>query len=162
MVQWQDEAGDWRGVGPRTRETKAVVPALLFGKRTNMLVRVLASSGVATAVVELELKLQKRRTQRLRIVSVGSSPAGLGRLLRTVVVENDFRTAPGSDVRWYDDARREIGRGRTLPLEGLRHASTHVRAVVHDRGSGDGKEEWIITRGEDGTSTAKGTPPKGK
>src|SRR3990172_9515130 len=47
LVQSRDTSGHWRGAAPRTQETKAVVP---FGQITS--VRLLATSGIATSMVE--------------------------------------------------------------------------------------------------------------
>jgi hypothetical protein len=134
LVQFEDRPGVWRGIMPRSQETKIVVPWDVFKRRNQLHVRVLASSGIATGSIDDWIVLEKSPENTPPVPPpdqppIVVSPYGLlepgkevGAYLRAV-------SEPGASARWYDDAGAELSGSPTLDLQVLQDGQHHVRAV---------------------------------
>ncbi|MDM5179888.1 hypothetical protein PO883_22100 [Massilia sp. DJPM01] len=152
LVQWRDAAGTWRGLVPRTMANALTVPKQLFGRQQAVGIRVLASSGIATAEVRWEGQLAQAPIPlgaRLAIgladvASTASGAVALPALLRAQVRTGRGAALPASQVFWYDHRGTEIGRGSTLDLHALSPGFHTISTVVLDAGQGSGSQDWRI------------------
>ncbi|MCU0626677.1 MAG: hypothetical protein MUF21_09385 [Gemmatimonadaceae bacterium] len=134
IVQLADVRGVWRGVAPRSATPALVVPWSLIGRRQTLRVRVLASSGIATGLLEGEVNVTppggndpRTPTDEPPLV-VGPrgalEPGGvIGSWLRA-------RGDAAAQFRWYDEAGGELAGGATLDLRSLPDGPHVVRAVA--------------------------------
>lgn len=161
LLQWRDRRGVWRGVAQRTQRTEWAVPKSLWGRTSNVAIRVLASSGIATGMTRWEGSLGKPkgkrpdgpRTVRIHLADVTAPAKGsveLPAVLRlALTTDDDARSATG-EIGWYSAHGGLIGRGRSLPLSGLAVGTHVLRVAVQNTGDGNGDASWIIERRRDG------------
>ncbi len=153
LVQWRDASGTWRGAAPRIDETRIRLPVRLIGDRDQIAVRVLATSGIATGMAQIELERPaKVPPPSVELIDVSTSPGE--RTIDVRAVRSDGMTIPDADLVWFDAQGREIGRGRSLSLRALGEGEHQVRAVLRDTGFGVGERTWLISVGTDGRSLA--------
>ena len=143
LVHWQDLDGNWRGLQQRTQDTTAFVPAALFDEQAA--VRLLATSGVATAAAVCTQDLPRRPRELTITVAPVHSPrtnATLG--WRAFVYDAAGRSLSNDDLRWYDTAGRQIGKGTTLPIGMV--DSDEVTLTIRDRlvGPGLAHRTWRV------------------
>lgn len=156
LVQWRDRRGTWRGAAPRTRRNSMKIPKRLFRRERVGIVRVLASSGLATGVGKWEGPITfptgKRgsefRVSLAGVVARGEGAHALPEVLRAVVQADDGSTTPGASLRWYDARGAEIARGRSFDPRQLR-AGQHRITVVDPRSEG-ATATWLLERTRDG------------
>ena len=147
LVQWRDARGTWRGAGPRTGASEMQVPKSLFGRQRSIAIRVLASSGIATAEAVWEGELGRPEQPpgvQLALAGVptdASGPTPTGQFARLAVFG-----ASQPEVRWYDSRGAELGRGRTLDLRRLPPGRHALHAVVLDTGQGGATAQWTVER----------------
>ena len=123
LVQYLDDRGVWRGLRPRTMETTLWVSPQLAARKGSLVLRVLATGGIATAIETVEVEVPTpAEPPRVTVASLeptGSPESGLRSSLSVVILDELGRTVSDPDIVWYDDKRVEVGRGRTLDLSGL-------------------------------------------
>ena len=135
ILQYEDRPGIWRGIAPRTAETKLVIPWDFIRRRKQLHIRILASSGVATGAFDEWIAIEPPadsppsappKDQPPVIVSP-QGPLGAGSIvgsyLRAVA-------QPGNPIRWYDEAGAELSGSATLDLRGLPDGQHTLRAVA--------------------------------
>jgi hypothetical protein len=158
LLQWRDRQGTWRGVMPRTRDTKAVVPKRLFGRQTRVAVRVLATSGIATGmdVWEGDIYLTPlpphRRGPVLILQGVDAAAArsqDLPAILRMAAVDRYGVALAAPEILWFSGKGAELARGRGFDLRLLPPGRHVVRAVLLDSGAGGAVASLLIERGRD-------------
>jgi hypothetical protein len=163
LVQWRDRLGTWRGLAPRTQRMQLTVPKRIFRGEGQSVIRVLASSGIATGEGIWQGQIVPPRgtsvtkTQpsglEIRLADVGKPGPGshdIPRMLRATALTEAGGVAPGARLRWYDSKGAEIGRGRALDLSQLRAGQHLITARVLDTGFGGGSQTWLIQHTADG------------
>lgn len=158
LVQWQDTNGAWRGLMPRTRERSAVVPIRLFGSRSRMAVRVLATSGLATGVAQCVLTRPTPPAIPATVVITSDGGAAdpvpgatvpVGRRgIRADAVDEAGRAIPDPGFVWFDGAGNAIARGKRLTRRDLRGVDT-VRLIATrllSRRATPGEHRWSVHR----------------
>jgi hypothetical protein len=158
LVQWCDRFGTWRGLAPRTRETRLVVPKRIFSGERRSMIRVLASAGIATGEAVWEgtiVQADQAPGPPATVALVGIEPpaAGaiaIGSVLRASLLTGSGATVSGAGLRWYDGKGGEIARGRSLDLAGLPVGQHRVTARSLDRGGGAAAGTWLVERCGDG------------
>ncbi len=121
LPQYRDDRGVWRGLSPRTQRTKMWVPAALAARRDSLELRVLATTGIATAVEYVDVAVpvpeEPPTTTIVTLAPEGAGDRPMGHRALTVGVLDELgRTIPDQEILWYDESRNEIGRGRSLDL----------------------------------------------
>ena len=124
------------------------LPARRFAHLGLLQFRVLATSGLATGIGTCELDLGTPPLPTVEIVPTGSWPTEdkPTRLVTVAVVDEWGRTVSDPDIRWYDEAGSEIGRGRSLDLGALPEQIGAVRAVALNVGPGRVEKTWLARR----------------
>lgn len=157
LVQFEDRPGVWRGVAPRSADTKITVPWAFFKHRASVHVRVLASSGIATGVLDDWIKREKYDDKVPPSVPPEDPPVVVsanGALEPGKIVGSYLRAVSGggTQVRWYDEAGAEISGSATLDLRGLPDGQHVVRAVTVGGGALQASHSLLIEkRGERST-----------
>ncbi len=154
LVQWRDGRGTWRGCAPRTQATNLRVRKKIFGKQKEVMLRVLATSGIATGegIWQGELKQpvpavrDDLRVHLAGIPSKGSGSWTLPAMLRVSVFEPNGATVTKPKIRWYDGRGVELGRGHTFNLHSLPVGFHVLQATVFETGHGQGCAQWMIER----------------
>jgi hypothetical protein len=160
LVQWYDEEYDvWRGMAPRTRAQRMVIPsALLEGKET-LQVRVLASCAIATgmAVFELRGRAGDRGVPQISLVSSGTpgSSNALGNLITAVPIDALGRHVRTSQEVWLA-GNYEIVHGPTLDLRSLKQGSTTLRVFLRARQHSLNKSWTVLREGNRFSLTSEG------
>jgi hypothetical protein len=145
LVQYHSR-GAWRGLGPRTQDTEAQIAIKLMGLPVSVPIRVLATTGIATGINECAVVDDtpfKRPEMGLTAVTPDptDAPVRLGGRLRVHAIDSGGRSLPDASVRWYDEAGRELERGRDLDVSKL-GAGEHV---VHAVATGTGERPLFRT-----------------
>lgn len=135
LVQFEDRPSVWRGVAPRSREPKIIIPWRFFQHRNRLNVRVLASSGIATGSIDDLITLEIPGETASRISQVDQPPvvvspygvleagADIGTYLRAV-------SHGGTQLRWYDENGVELSGSATLDLRDLPDGQHFIQAVA--------------------------------
>jgi hypothetical protein len=146
LVQWQDAGERWRGLAPRTRARDEVVPNHLFGHRTRLRVRVLATSGIATTVETIEVVRPREGVQPPRIDLFEMVPPALARVshIEVKALRTDGLSVPDPEIVWFNQEGDEIGRGKRVFLSALGEGQHLVRAVLRDTGFGTAERTWLV------------------
>jgi hypothetical protein len=145
--------GAWRGLGPRTQSTEDVDLKQLSLPVT-VPIRVLATSGIATGIAECAQSppSQRKPPGEGSIVTVGGEPTDesiqLGHVLRVHAIDDGGRSLGGAEIRWYDEAGRELNRGRDLHLNALGAGEHVVHAVAVGTGGRPLMRTFILHRAE--------------
>jgi hypothetical protein len=155
LVHYRDSQGVWRGAATRSPTSSFVVPWRLFGRATTLGVRVLASSGIATGSVEVELKDDNREPPDVSVTVPGVGPVGEGPTPIPPVIEGLAVDAGGVQLSegqlwWYDGAGNLISRGRQVDLRALPMGQSVVRAVLRGHGGRTVGKAWAIERTDAG------------
>lgn len=164
LLQWRDRRGTWRGVAPRTQCTEGEVPKSLWTRETEVALRVLATSGIATGLAACQVRLAPRRERakgprEVSLHLLGAEPvsgshaggtADLPPVVRVAVRSNDGTASAAGDVSWHGPDGGLLGRGRSLPLNVLPVGVHAVTASVADTGDGAGSATWLFERTRDG------------
>ena len=130
LVQWQDMDGAWRGVAPRTTETKMFIPPRFrYARREALKLRVLAVNLLHTASEEVEIKTEGKEPPA--VIEVEYLPAE--NTYRAVARDPLGRALPSEDLVWHGEDGGEIARGGYLPLW-----TTNKRGVATVRLEGAG------------------------
>jgi hypothetical protein len=156
LVQWRSGQGNWRGCAPRTQATNLRVPKRIFGKQKEVMLRVLATSGIATGEGTWQGELKQPRFRRAvggnlqvhlaGVPSKGSGSWSLPAILRVSVFEPNGATVTNPKIRWYDSRGVELGRGHTFNLHNLRAGFHVLHATVFNTGYGEGCAQWMVER----------------
>jgi hypothetical protein len=154
LVQWRDALGTWRGCAPRTQKSELVIPKRLFDRQKQIVIRVLATSGIATGEGTCQSDCEYPGPRRgepavLRLKGIpieGSQSLPLPPVIRAVAQLPGGQTHSKPEIRWYDERGAEIGRGRSFDLRVLPRSQTLLGAAVFDRGRGSAYTQWLIQR----------------
>jgi hypothetical protein len=152
LVHWYDErAKVWRGVAPRLQETFLLIPSRLFVEKPELLVRVLASSGIATGVVEGSVKLDNFRPLNMHIMIRGidtkiKEPQSLPNVIDVIVLDTAGRQAITDRIKYYDTDGTELAIGHQIDLRQLSEGRHLIRAVVRGLTGGLTARSWLIER----------------
>ncbi len=138
LVQWQNRHGVWRGVAPRTREHELLVPKALVAAGGRARLRVLVTSGLATASEDWEGDVAIPAPVPSGIELTGGDDRVGPRLLRASAAVD------ARDLRWYADGA-EIAAGRLLDTRLVPVATRRLSARTADRGSGFAHAVWDLT-----------------
>lgn len=151
LVQWRDDSGTWRGLAPRTGDTKLIVPKRVFGKDRKPAVRVLASSGIATGEGGWEGEIRgpdSKPAGRIDIVLTGVKPLRQGRnpvpRILTAQAVVDGQAVRGEPMRWYDGNGSELTRGRRFDLGSLGTGQHQLTVSSLDPQLGSGSATWLV------------------
>jgi hypothetical protein len=152
VVHWFDrEFSIWRGVAPSQQETSLVIPSNLFVS-SDLRIRVLATSGIATGYAEADLKSDKPQGPNHEIVLVGHAPGApegpysANQVLHAIAVDPSGRQASTHSLVWYDNNGAQIGRGSHVDLRSLPVGQHVVRVVFrHSHGHLTSKS-WLIEK----------------
>lgn len=154
LVQVRDSAGEtYRGLGPRSSRTSAVIPRRLFTDGPSLSVRVLASSGIATGMAESEVELDDYEPPEivLRLLEVEAQEEGPERVPSVVSVlatNTAGRELPGDQITWYDGNGNQIAKGAQVDLRMLPNGTGVIRAVARGHGGRTAGTSWLIERGD--------------
>jgi hypothetical protein len=164
IVHWQDSHGTWRGLSYRTQSTSAEIPIHLFGKRRDLNIRVLASSGIATGVIETQLSLKQANTSDADIVLISdpSNNNSIGPVLHAKILVEKGENVRPIECIWYDDQNIEMQKGKTIHLGKLDQGEHLIRVVMFDNSGGKYERSWLIERKANNfhlLSTAKPVKP---
>lgn len=161
IVHWQDSKGTWRGLSPRTQGTNAKIPKHLFGKKRTLNIRVLASSGIATGVVEtrLELKSSNKQVADIVLVSEPKDNNKISSLLRAKIIKERGENLQQIECIWYNEQNIEMQRGKTIHLSKLSQGQHLIRAVIFDSIGGKHEKSWLIERKADTFYLLNSTKP---
>lgn len=164
LVQWQDAMGNWRGAAPRTKEREIFIPSwqLQFKSQTsNLRIRVLATSGIATGCGEVEIKDPGIPRINPTLVLLGEE-RGQAQihplLLRISILNGDGLSAIGAHIRWFDEQGHEIGRGRTLDIRRLPLGTHRIHADAIHLGVRTAEASWLIEKSEAGVRILEREP----
>ena len=132
-----------------------------FGRQATVPVRVLLTSGIATATAYWEgaCRYPAPADGNHPAVSVHlDHPGANGResvqvpaILTATAILDGSATVAGAEILWSTHSGAEIGRGTTLDLRKLPFGESPVRATVLDAGAGSGSAEWLVDRRQDGS-----------
>ncbi len=156
LVQWRDRLGTWRGCSLRTRQAEITVPRSVFGPGTDITVRVLVTSGIATGVAEWSGPCgsppvaSSPDAPRLVLTRGGTDAprTELEGTLRVAVVGT--RGGDAGTIRWHGSTGGELGRGRTLDLRALPVGQSVVTASVVGASDRVKRAQWLVERTRDG------------
>jgi hypothetical protein len=110
LVQWRDRGGVWRGVAPRTTNTRMVLPRrLLYASRDQVRVRILATELLTTSSCELSFD-GCHEEPPVTVTVYDTGPA-----VNVLAVDPLGRQLPGRYLTWFDDNGGEVARGERLP-----------------------------------------------
>lgn len=161
LVHWQDERGAWRGLAPRSGTCEIVVPKTLRLSRRRLPLRILASNGLATGAVSLELEPLKDRRDpdkdppsRLHVALVDKATA------RATLVDELGRTVTGADIRWFGAHGGELARGAALDARHVPGGRQLVRVVAVGAGAGRAERDFEIEGQGRPTQPPRGKPPR--
>jgi hypothetical protein len=163
LVQWQDAIGNWRGAAPRTKECEIFIPfwQLQFkSKSSNLRIRVLASSGIATGCGEVEINdLRMPRIDPALVLQGEKGGAQIrSSILRISILNGYGLGAIGAHIRWFDEQGHEIGRGRTLDLRSFPPGSHRIHADAIHLGVRTVEASWLIEKSEAGVRIIEREP----
>jgi hypothetical protein len=152
LVQYHSRDA-WRGIGPRTQETEAYIEFKHMGLPVSVPIRVLATSGIATGMAECAQEEDKRDTGPegelvLATPEPQDEPVQVGSLLRVHAIDSGGRSLPQARVRWYDEAGRELTRGRDLDVGALGPGEHVVHAVATGTGGRPLVRTFVLHRQE--------------
>ncbi|CUR58516.1 hypothetical protein NOCA2500008 [metagenome] len=135
LVQWQDRYGVWRGAAPRTRHQELRVPTKLVASDGAARLRVLVTSGLATAPGEWEGQVDVPAPVPSAIeLTGGDEPVG-PRILRASTAVD------ARELRWYADGA-EIAAGRLLDTRLIPTGTRRISARAADRRTGVASSVW--------------------
>jgi hypothetical protein len=151
LVQVQDSGGEtYRGLTARSSDTTAVIPRRLFTRGSKLNVRVLASSGIATSIVESTVELQDYEAPdvelHLGVTEAQRESDQLPAVVSLLAVDSAGREVSPDRVAWYGSGGNQIGRGGQLDLRSLPMGTSRVRAVVHSHGGRTVGKSWLVER----------------
>ena len=109
LVQGLDPLGVWRGLAPRTRQQRIMLPRAALTKRRYRKLRLLAVRKLATVAIDLPYE-PAAVTAAAQIIVRVVAPG----VLKAWVVGDDG--VEPAQLRWSDEFGAEIGRGHTLDL----------------------------------------------
>lgn len=148
LVHYQERDGSWRGVAPRTADTEIRIPWRLLGRRRSVPVRVLATSGIATGVGECTLEIDEPVRDETTIAVL--EPTGPSTVVGVGVLDGWGASIPDPDVTWFDEAGREVGRGKTLDVTSLSDGADVVYAVSRSESSRPATAQVKVARDDTG------------
>ena len=165
LVQWLDSAtDDWRGLAPRQQESSILIPRRYFEYSSELRVRVLATSGIATGSVETAIFFDETKPQRpvLKLALVGvateTKPALLPNVVQSSVTDSLGRQLPTDRVAWYGNNGVELGRGSQLDLRTLALGRHSLRVVAQGLGGATVARTWVVERTRTGILIIGETP----
>jgi hypothetical protein len=127
-----------------------VIPRRLFTRGSELNVRVLASSGIATGMVESTVELQDYEAPEVELhlgVTEAQGESGqLPAVVSVLAVDSAGREVSPDQVAWYDSGGNQIGRGIQLDLRSLPNGTSRVRAVVRGHGGRTVGKSWVVER----------------
>jgi hypothetical protein len=155
-VQWFDPEDEvWRGVAPRTRAERLLIPESLLLQYGTLQLRVLASCGIATGMAEYEIQGkgdgQGNRPQapqpNLTLLTLGTGEQ-LGNQITVVPVSATGRHQATSKEVWVVEGR-EVSNGPSLDLRCLKQGESHVRVFLQAGDGGHASKSWTVKRAGD-------------
>jgi hypothetical protein len=150
LVHWLD-GDDWRGVAPRQQETSILLPRRLFIESPALLVRVLATAGIATGVAETTVRLDNYQPSEPEIsireaLPEEQLPAPLPNVIHAIVRDSGGRQVLTDSMAWFTDDGQQIGLGQSADLRALEFGEHEVRVVVRRLGGQGLMRVWRIER----------------
>lgn len=152
LVHYRSPRGDaWRGVAPRSNTSSIVIPFRLFGQSKTLMVRVLASSGIATGYAETEVKLESSQPPEVTLTLSGGEPSGSGPVPidatpQLLATDSSGAQIPDTYVSWHTGEGETIGQGRQIDLRTLAEGKHTIRAVIRRHGGRSIGKSWIVER----------------
>jgi hypothetical protein len=149
LVQWLDR-DDWRGVAPRQQETSLLIPGRLFIDASELTVRVLATSGIATGMAEATPRFEGWQPSEPELGIRGllpeaDLPAALPNVTQGIVRDAGGRQLAADGLAWFADGA-PIGSGPWADLRVLSPGEHEVRAVERRLGRHVLIRSWIVER----------------
>ena len=150
LVHWYDQrAGLWRGVAARQQSRSLLIPRHVFADSEELRVRVLATPGLGTGIVEQVIKLADYTPQQPRIIVSGvdtsqEKPVPIPSVLHAVVVDSAGRQLPDEAMTWYGNGE-VIGRGSQVDLRSLGLGRHNIRFVPRGETRAAART-WIVER----------------
>jgi hypothetical protein len=150
LVQVQDPVdGAYRGLGPRSADTAAVIPRRLFARGPSLHVRVLASSGLATGMADADVTLTNYQPPELSLQLVGvepaeEGPAHLPAVVSILATDSSGRELQADHLSWYDGKGNEIAKGSQVDLRSLPAGTGLIRAVARAQGGRTAARSWLV------------------
>lgn len=165
LVQWLDSAtDDWRGLAARQQETSILIPRRYFEYSSELRVRVLATSGIATGSVETAIVFDETQPQRpllqlaLAGVATETKPALLPNVVQSLITDSLGRQLPTDRITWYGNNGVELGRGSQLDLRILAPGRHSLRVVAQGLGGATVARTWLVERTRTGILIIGETP----
>lgn len=165
LVQWLDRPDTWRGLIPRTQKRSLRISSSNFRFSKDFMIRVLATSGIATGVGECTVtKTGTHETPNVTIQLVGQDQGGevlLERLgiIKAVVTDEQGKSIPGAEIRWVNDRGEVVDVGRSHDLSSM-NPSSSVKVVVLGLGKWACEKTWVLNYREDGRPELKLVPER--
>jgi len=114
LVQWQDLDGTWRGLAPRTRNRKAVIPKRYrWATAGSLRLRILAVELLTTSSCEFEI--ETKASNPSIAMTCYQTHATVGVLATDVL----GRQLPSHHLTWHDEHGAQIARGCRIVKSGL-------------------------------------------
>jgi hypothetical protein len=164
LVQWFDpEYEVWRGVAPRTRAERLLLPPSLLHHYGTLQLRVLASCGIATGMAEYEVQGKgdgqgnnpPPPQPNLTLVTQRRGEQ-LGNLITATPISVTGRHVSTSKEVWVVQGR-EVAKGPTLDLRSLKQGESVVRVFLQAGEAGHLSKSWTVQRkGDSFTLVAEG------
>ena len=152
LVQWYDRRSEsWRGVAPRLQENSLLIPRQLFAKESEIPIRVLATAGIATGVVQGQASIEGWQPSPSSVVLAGvqstvNQPVAIPGVLQAAVIDVSGREADYGRAAWYSSNGAEIGRGNSLDLRKLSMGRQLIRFTVPLPEGGFASNSWLVER----------------
>jgi hypothetical protein len=156
LVHWYDaKAETWRGVAPRTQANSLLIPSRLFANDPRLMIRVLATSGIATSAASSTVTLGKWQGTPVKPSLVGVQPAGdkpaaLPAMIQAMAVDLAGSEVDYARAAWFRDTGAQIARGNSLDLRSLPPGRHRLRFAAPLPGGGFTACGWLIERTQAG------------
>jgi len=118
IVQWYGAASDaWRGAAPRQLYRELMPSREMFGKGPKMMVRVLATSGIATGVAKTDATFEAWKYTSPAVSlrgapSVADKPVPIEAVIEAVATDMSGAQLDDSRATWYGNGGAALARGR--------------------------------------------------
>jgi hypothetical protein len=153
LVHYRDRrSGAWRGFVPRTTDRSIRVPLKFVAGFETLVMRVLASSGIATGHDDIELRAEGTKPDDVSLTlgghgSLTDGPIGIPAVPTLLATDGTGGQVSDSHVYWYSGTGVNLGRGRQVDLRQLPDGRHVVRAVVRGHGARTVGKSWVVERG---------------
>lgn len=152
LVHWFDtRSKTWRGLAPRRQEPGIIIPFRHFGRLKSVSIRIYATTGIATGMVELTVTASKLPNKRLTDLHHHISERTNTAFLDTSVVKGRASISPktvlklhafddlgrstalmSQNVSWYGPDSKYLGRGVCAAIDKKLYLDGGVHLIVDD------------------------------